>query len=272
MNSRCHFPEDLTSRRFLQRSITGAIAVAATTFLLLNLTSCAGPTRLIPRAGLDPETLAERISDRFSRAHFAHLPTPLEEMRVLTRELNGPRLFIKRDDQTGLAFGGNKARKLEFIIADAVNKNCDVIITWAGIQSNWCRQTAAAAGMYGIQPILVLSKRDTSAVAYDGNLLLDLILGADVRILEPGDDRAQIVERITEEEKAKGHNPYVVPVGGSRVGGTMTEPLGAIGYVQAFVEIFNDAQREKTEIDYVVVATGSGGTQAGLVVGAGSPI
>lgn len=268
MNSRCHSPEDLTCRRFLHRSVTGALAVAATTLLLLNLPSCAGPTRLITRAGLDPASLEERISDRFSRVHCAHLPTPLEEMRVLSRELNGPTLFIKRDDQTGLAFGGNKARKLEFIIADAIDKNADVIITWAGIQSNWCRQTAAAARMYGIQPILVLSKRDTSSVAYDGNLLLDLILGADVRILEPDDDRVQIVEQITEEEKAKGHNPYVVPVGGSSVGGSMTEPLGAIGYVQAFVEIFNDAQEKRIIIDHVVVATGSGGTQAGLVVGA----
>jgi len=122
--------------------------------------------------------------------------------------------------------------------------------------------------MFGIKPILVLSKRDEAPVSYDGNLLLDVILGADIRLVEPGENRTKIIEQITEEEIEKGHNPYIIPVGGSRVGGSMTEPLGAIGYTKAFLEIYSEAQKRKIKIDYVVHATGSGGTQAGLVVGA----
>ena len=138
------------------------------------------------------------------RLELAHLPTPLEELKTLSAELGGPRILIKRDDQTGLAFGGNKARKLEYIFADAVAKGADVIITWGGLQSNWCRQTAAAAAMSGIRSILLLSKPDDAPVVTDGNLLLDEILGADVRILEPGSNQAQVAEKVAEEERAKG--------------------------------------------------------------------
>lgn len=217
----------------------------------------------------------EKRIQKFRRVKLAHLPTPLERMRILSYELKGPILYIKRDDQTGLAFGGNKARKLEFIIADAFMKKADVIITWAGVQSNWCRQTAAAARMFRIKPILVLFQRPESPASYDGNLLLDFILGADVRIIEAEagkvieeDEVAEIINHIAEDERDKGHNPYVVPVGGSMVGGSMTQPLGAISYAKAFLEIYREAKKGKVKIDYVVLATGSGGTQAGLVVGA----
>ena len=241
--------------------------ILALPIAVFSFTCCAGPSRLSTPGAITPDNLQERIS-RFSRVETAHLPTPLDETSTLSGELAGPKLFIKRDDQTGLAFGGNKARKLDFIIADALDKRADVILTWASVQSNWCRQTAAAARMFGLQPILVLSKRDEGPVEYAGNLLLDEILGADVRFVEPGQERGPIVDRIVEEEERSGRMVYSVPVGGSSVGGSMTQPLGAISYVEAFVEIFLQSQQKGIDPDYIVIATGSGGTQAGLVVGA----
>ena len=222
--------------------------------------------KYISEKGLD-----KRI-EKFRPVKLAHLPTPMERMRTLSSGLNGPTLYIKRDDQTGLAFGGNKARKLEFVIADALMKKSDVIITWAGIQSNWCRQTAAAARAFGINPILVLFKRPEAPAGYDGNLLLDFILDADIRIIKPKEDEEinteEIINRIAEDEREKGNNPYIVPVGGSRVGGSMVEPLGAISYTKAFLEIYREAKKKKIRISHIILATGSGGTQAGLIVGA----
>jgi D-cysteine desulfhydrase len=222
--------------------------------------------KYISEKGLD-----KRI-EKFRHVKLAHLPTPMERMRGLSSGLNGPTLYIKRDDQTGLAFGGNKARKLEFVIADALMKKSDVIITWAGIQSNWCRQTAAAARAFEIKPILVLFKRPEAPAGYDGNLLLDFILDADIRIIESKEDEEikteKIINCIAEDEKENGHNPYIVPVGGSRVGGSMMEPLGALSYTKAFLEIYKEAEKKKIRISHIVLATGSGGTQAGLIVGA----
>lgn len=205
---------------------------------------------------------------RFDRVDLAHLPTPLEELKTLSADLGGTRLYIKRDDQTGLAFGGNKARKLDFIMADVLAKKSDSIITWGGVQSNWCRQTSAAARKLGVKPILVLGKKDSGPVAYDGNHLLDYLMDADVRLIEPGNNRASTAERIASQERAEGRSPYVVSVGGSEIGGSMTEPLGAIAYAAAFAEMVEQAQQMEIEMDHVVLATGSGGTQAGLVVGA----
>ena len=225
--------------------------------------------KFISEKGLD-----KRIK-KFRRVSLAHLPTPFERMRILSYEMKGPTLYIKRDDQTGLAFGGNKARKLEFIIADAFLKKADVIITWAGVQSNWCRQTAAAARMFRIKPILILFKGPDTPASYDGNLLLDFVLDADIRVIEAEERKiieeeevAEIINRVAEEEREKGHNPYIAPVGGSLVGGSMTEPLGAISYTKAFLEIYQEAKKRKVKIDYIILATGSGSTQAGLVVGA----
>jgi D-cysteine desulfhydrase family pyridoxal phosphate-dependent enzyme len=215
---------------------------------------------------VDP--VAERLASRFERLPLAHLPTPLEEAEALSAELGGPGILIKRDDQTGLATGGNKARKLEYIFPDALSKGADVVITWGGLQSNWCRQTAAAAASLGMRAVLLLSKADDSPVVTDGNLLLDEILGAEVHILEPGTDVATLAEEIADRERASGHTPYVVPVGGSRTGGSMEEPLGAMGYITAFLETHRQAMEMGEEPDYLVVATGSGGTQAGLAVAA----
>lgn len=269
MDTKNSFVMYLPRKIFLKSSIKSVILIAVALTLLVTFFSCSRLKMAGGREGADPQMLDKIISNKFSSVELAHLPTPLEELNVLSSELNGPKLYIKRDDQTGLAFGGNKARKLEFIIADVINKKADVIITSAGIQSNWCRQTAAAAKMFGIEPILVLSKKDEAPVSiYDGNLLLDFILGADIRLVNPDENRTEIVDQITEEETEKGHNPYIIPVGGSRVGGSMMEPLGAIAYTKAFLEIYNEAQKRKIKIDYVVHATGSGGTQAGLVLGA----
>ena len=226
------------------------------------------PSLLLVTAFAGASDLRKKIADRYDRVELAHLPTPLEEMKTLTEKLDGPNLYVKRDDLTGLAFGGNKARKLEYIFADVLAKKADSIVTWGSIQSNWCRQTAAAARIVGIKPILVLSKRGESPVFPDGNHLLDLLMGADVRPIESGEDRQTTADRIVKEEKAKGGNPYVVSVGGSSVGGSMTEPLGAIAYAAAFEETYQQAQQSGFKIDHVVLATGSGGTQAGLVVGA----
>jgi D-cysteine desulfhydrase family pyridoxal phosphate-dependent enzyme len=199
---------------------------------------------------------------------LAHLPTPLEEMEALTEDLGGPTIWMKRDDQTGLATGGNKARKLEYIFFDARAKGADVVITWGGLQSNWCRQTAAAAAMLGMRAVLLLSKRGDSPVVQDGNHLLDEILGAEIHVLEPGSNPAVVAEEIASRERAVGNTPYVVSVGGSRTGGSMDKPLGAMGYITAFLETHQQAMEMGVEPDYLVIATGSGGTQAGLVVGA----
>ena len=217
----------------------------------------------------DPMTVFDDAVGRFEQAPLAHLPTPFEEMPTLAAELGGPRLFVKRDDQTGLAFGGNKARKLDFILADAVAKGSDSVITWAGVQSNWARMTAAGSRRLGMDPILVLQRREDQNVApADGNLLLDRILGADVRIIEPDGDREATVTEIAAAEREAGRTPYVVSVGGSRTGGDMVLPLGSVAYANGFRETLEQAREAGVTITHVVHASGSGSTQAGLVVGA----
>jgi len=255
-------------RKFIEKSIKGGIALAAAPAVLGSLSSCSSTRMAGVPGSFNPRYIEKTIADDFSHVTVAHLPTPFEKLKTLPGELRLPGFYMKRDDQTGLAFGGNKTRKLEYIVADALDKRADVLITWAGVQSNWCRQTAAACKMYGIKPVLVLGKTDPRPVDIDGNLLLDEILGADVRLVEPDQDRMKIVEHIVQEEKSKGHKPYVVAVGGSRSGYDMEQPIGAMGYTQAFLEIYNDARQRKIKIKYIIHPTGSGGTQAGLVVGA----
>ena len=220
------------------------------------------------------DALKKKISG-FPRKELIHLPTPFRKLESLSAELGGPEIWIKRDDLTGLAFGGNKSRKLEFIMADALNKGCDVIITWASVQSNWCLQTAAAARRFGLRPILVLFKTTELAPEIDGNLLLDYILGADIRIREAERGKVvgpEYVERIlaevVKEVKESGHAPYVVSVGGSMPGMSMDKPLGAISYVLAFTELQEQVRSQGVDITHIVHATGSGATQAGLAVGA----
>jgi D-cysteine desulfhydrase family pyridoxal phosphate-dependent enzyme len=223
---------------------------------------------------LDLDTLKKKIAG-FPRKELIHLPTPLRRLDSLTAALGGPEIWVKRDDLTGLAFGGNKSRKLEFIMADALNKGCDAIITWAGVQSNWCLQTAAAARRFGLQPVLVLFQTSELAPEVDGNLLLDRILGADVRIQQAEKGKVvsleaaeKILNQVTDEVRGQGHKPYVVSVGGSMPAMSMDKPLGAISYVLAFAELEEQARSQSVDITHIVHATGSGGTQAGLVVGA----
>ena len=202
------------------------------------------------------------------RLPIAHLPTPLEPLPRLSTEL-GPRIFIKRDDQTGLAGGGNKTRKLEFLVADALAapRKADTLITVGAPQSNHARQTAAAAAKFGLRCILVL--RGDAPPEATGNLLLDHLLGAQV-IWSGKRSREEVMEEVADEEKAAGRHPYPVPLGGST-------PLGAAAYALAMVELKEqiDAMRGQGEsetrpyFDRIIFASSSGGTQAGLVVGAG---
>ncbi len=220
------------------------------------------------------DDLKERIN-RFPRQRLISLPTPFLKLKNLSRHLGGPEIYIKRDDLTGLAFGGNKSRKLEFIIADALGQGADAIVTWASLQSNWCTQTAAAAVRFGLKPVLILFRTSDIVPEYDGNLLLDYILAADIRIKEA--EKRKVVseefarnsfEEVIQELKKGGRTPYAVSVGGSMPGFSMKNPLGAISYVAAFVEMIEQARADRVNITHIVHATGSGATQAGLVVGA----
>jgi D-cysteine desulfhydrase family pyridoxal phosphate-dependent enzyme len=224
---------------------------------------------------ISPAALRERLAS-FPRVSLAHLPTPLEKLESLSRRLGGLNVFAKRDDQTGLAFGGNKARKLEFIMADALEQGADSVVTWAGVQSNWCRQVAASSARLGKPAVLVLLKRPGLPVGEDGNLLLDRVLNADVRIVEATGEKGflelenvmEYVGPVVEEEEAAGRRVYLAPVGGSLLEGSMTRPMGALGYVVAFAELMDQTAALGFSPDSVVLATGSAGTQAGLVAGA----
>lgn len=200
------------------------------------------------------------FTDHLPRVTIAHLPTLLEPLARLTSRLAGPELWVKRDDQTGLATGGNKTRKLEFLVADALRHQADTLITAGADQSNHARQTAAAAAKFGLQSVLVL--RGEAPPTTEGNLLLDRLLGADVIWAgdEPLDARMAAVARQLDEE---GRRPYVVPYGGSN-------PVGASGYVAAMTELHAQCVERALTFDHIVFASSSGGTQAGLVVGAGA--
>jgi len=188
------------------------------------------------------------------RLRFAALPTPVEPLPRLSAELKGPIVLAKRDDLTGLAFGGNKARKLEFVMAEAQAHGTRTLITTGAAQSNHCRQTAALAARLGIDCILVLS--GDSPPQPTGNLLLNRLFGA--QIVWTGDQERQTVLRQTFEEAwSKGRRPYLIPLGAST-------PLGALGFEAAFREIL----QQSVEVDWIVLASSSGGTQAGLALGA----
>ncbi len=189
---------------------------------------------------------------------IAHLPTPLEEMKRLSKHLGGPRLLIKRDDQTGLATGGNKTRKLEYLVADAQAQGCDHLITTGSPQSNHCRQTAAAAARVGMGCSVVLDGQEPNGIT--GNLLLDKLLGA--YVYWTGErTRAEKMDEVAEEQRVLGHKPYVIPLGGSNV-------MGATGYVCAMSELSEQLNMQQINVDFIVVASSSGGTQAGMVLGA----
>jgi L-cysteate sulfo-lyase len=200
---------------------------------------------------------------RFPRLHFAHLPTPLEPMENLTKLLGGPKLWIKRDDCTGLGTGGNKTRKLEFLMADAQAQGADTVITQGAMQTNHGRQTAANAARLGMRCIILLEHRvDTKDPDYEhnGNVLLDRLYGAELRDYPGGGDMNAAMEPVAEEVRKAGGNPYLIPGGGSNT-------VGALGYVNCAMELTYQANEQDLRIDHVVHATGSAGTQAGLVCG-----
>ncbi len=192
------------------------------------------------------------------RFSLAHLPTPLEELPALSRQLTGPEILIKRDDQTGLALGGNKTRKLEFLLGDALQQGADTLVTLGAAQSNHCRQTAAAAAKAGMRCELILNgKRPEIA---NGNLLLNEILGAECHWIERSQRAAKLSE-LDSQLRAQGRKPYLIPVGGSN-------GVGATGYVVAMQELMVQLRARQHPVDHLVFGTSSGGTQAGIVLGA----
>lgn len=184
---------------------------------------------------------------------FAHLPTPVEHLPKLSAILGGPRLLVKRDDQTGLAFGGNKTRKLEFLLADAVAHGAKMLITTGAVQSNHCRQTAAAAARQGMACTLVLAGEKPDK--YSSNTLLDKILGANLVWCEKS-QRDEVLKETFDHAWKEGKRPYLVPYGGS-------SPIGAAAYAYAIEEMM----QQGIQPDWIVFASSSGGTQAGLIAG-----
>lgn len=201
--------------------------------------------------------------DAFPRTPLCHQPTPIEPMPRLTSVLGGPELFVKRDDCTGLATGGNKTRKLEFLVGEALKAGADMLVTQGAVQSNHVRQTAAAAAKLGLACHVVLERRvpDRDA-AYEetGNVLLDALFGATQEFRPAGLDMNAEAQAVTETLRTDGHRPYFIPGGGSN-------PTGALGYASCAQEIANFCHNNGAHFDHLVMATGSTGTQAGLVAG-----
>lgn len=188
------------------------------------------------------------------RVHFAHLPTRIEELPRLTEHLKGPRILVKRDDQTGLAFGGNKTRKLEFLIAEALEQGAKTLITGGALQSNHCRQTAAAATRFGLDCVLVLNGEMPDQPS--ANLLLDQMFGAELVTIKDRALRDRTLQETYDRAVADGRKPYLVTYGGS-------SPTGALGYAFAMKEFME----QNVPVDWIVFGTSSGGTHAGLVLG-----
>lgn len=187
-------------------------------------------------------------------------PTPIDLLPRLSDRLGGPRIHMKRDDLTGFALGGNKVRKLEYLVADALAQGADTLVTIGGVQSNHCRQTAAAAARAGLRCHLVLTRGalDTEDFLESGNVLLDRLVGATLHFVGAVPDKDAALAAVRDEVAAAGGKPYVVPLGGS-------SPLGSLGYVAAVEE--TDRQVSLSRFAAVVVTTGSAGTHAGLAAG-----
>ncbi len=200
---------------------------------------------------------------RFPRISLAHLPTPLEPLTRLSDFLGGPNIFVKRDDCTGLGSGGNKTRKLEFLMADAIQNGADTIITQGAVQSNHARQTAAAAAKVGMQCELLFENRiENPAERYlnSGNVFLDHLFGANIHHFDKGADMNAAMENKAASLSASGKRPYIIPGGGSN-------KIGALGYVNCALELLTQANGQGLVINHIIHATGSAGTQAGLIAG-----
>ena len=199
----------------------------------------------------------------FPRVSLAHLPTPLEHMPRLSKHLGGPNIYVKRDDCTGLASGGNKTRKLEYSMAAALEEGADTIVTVGAVQSNHVRQTAAAACKLGLKCEVLLEHRIADPSEYyagSGNVLLDKIFGANLREYPGGTDFEQAMAEVADEVRAQGGKPCIIPGGASN-------KIGALGYVNCAIELLGQIEEQGLDIGHIVTATGSAGTQGGLIVG-----
>lgn len=194
------------------------------------------------------------------KLNIANLPTKIQKLERLTKELQGPNIFIKRDDETGSEVSGNKIRKLEFSVKEALNQGCNLLITCGGIQSNHCRATAAIAAKLGLKSSLVL--RGSEAKDIDGNLFLNKLLGADIKFISAEDykhNRMLIMENLKTEYEKQGFKPYIIPEGASN-------GIGTFGYFNAMEEILKQEKDMNIHFDKIIVAVGSGGTHAGLLL------
>ncbi len=200
---------------------------------------------------------------KFPRRRYTTGPTPIERIPRFSEALGGPQVYVKRDDLLGLTGGGNKTRKLEFLVADALAQGCDTLITCGGIQSNHCRLTLAAAVKEGLNCWLVLSEPSPGAYRRDanGNIFLYHLLGADrIKIVPDDVDWASELDAAAAEAVAAGRTPYVIPMGGSNA-------IGALGYVGCAAEIMGQCFDQGLPVDRIVVAGGSAGTVAGILLG-----
>jgi D-cysteine desulfhydrase len=196
-----------------------------------------------------------------SRKLIANLPTRIEKLERFSEKCEGHNIYIKRDDQTGMEYSGNKVRKLEYTVMEALESGCDYLITCGGIQSNHARSTAAVAARLGMKSYLVL--RDKGEKHLEGNCFLDMVLGADIRFVtadEYSNSRMEIMAEIKEELDKKGHKAYIIPEGASN-------GIGTFGYLNAMNEILEQEKELGVKFDAVVTAVGSGGTYAGMYYG-----
>jgi len=191
---------------------------------------------------------------------LAQLPTPIEKLERLSKIFEGPQIYIKRDDLTGVGMTGNKVRKLEFLLAEALQNKCDYVITCGGSQSNHARATAVAAAKVGLKSLLVL--RSSMSAPLEGNLFIGRLVGAEFEYITPEEYMRvdDVMLGIAEKLKAKGHKPYIIPEGGSNA-------VGSLGYLKATEELAHQIKSLKLRIDHIVVPVGSGGTYAGLLLG-----
>lgn len=202
--------------------------------------------------------MTEFSLDQIPRKEFCLLPTPISKLPRLTDHLKGANINIKRDDLTGMGFGGNKNRKLEFLLADALEQEADTIITEGALQSNHCLQTAACANKLGLDCELVLSGEKPTTIT--GNLLLDQILDVEIHRTKENKNRKKVMEKVAKTLEKKGKKPYIIPTGGSTV-------IGILGYVNFMKEIAEQARQMNKDFDMLVHGSGSAGTQAGILIG-----
>lgn len=196
--------------------------------------------------------------ENIPRIDLCILPTPIMPLPRLSDELGGPQIYMKRDDLTGVAFGGNKNRKLEFLLADALEGGADVIVTEGAITSNHCLQTAACAAKLGLGCELVLS--GTGPTEVTGNYFLFHILGVKIQRVDNPLERKSRIKQVETNLKSNGKKPYIIPTGGSNA-------IGALGYINCISEVVRQAKEMEMRFDYFVHGAGSSGTQAGLLIG-----